>query len=165
MTDHSKHRTTIIFGPFGNQYAKEICLKCNNAFVSWRSEGHLLQVLEDELTSLNRRGTSIDLNVPFHNKDQVKKLGAKFDGHKRVWYVESTSPNIKELAKWITHEAIDLYEANQNTPKVKSTPELQRYWEYKDSQLESMIAIEEFEIQQRRDTYYDQDGEPLDYYG
>lgn len=140
---HSKHRTTIIFGPFGKHYAKEVCVTCNQAFVSWRSEAHLLQVLENELISINRRGTSIDLNVPFHNKNEVKKLGAKWDSHKRVWYVESNSPNIKQLAKWITHEAINLYEANQNTPKVHSTPELQRYWEYKNEQSHQQYLLEE----------------------
>lgn len=47
----------------------------------------------------------IDLHVSFSEKNQVKSLGAKWDSVNRVWYIESTNPNLSELTKWIPEDS------------------------------------------------------------
>ena len=39
----------------------------------------------------------IYLYVPFNDKDEVKKQGAKFDFQKKLWYIENENENINEL--------------------------------------------------------------------
>ena len=40
------------------------------------------------------------LRVPFADKDEAKRLGAKWDATKRCWYIYSTSDRSK-FKKWI----------------------------------------------------------------
>ena len=45
------------------------------------------------------------LNCPFADKDEVKKLGARFDWEKKKWYVpqgEEKSPDVSLFARWLT---------------------------------------------------------------
>lgn len=35
----------------------------------------------------SKKNVRIDLNVPFHEKEQVKALGAKWDAVQKTWYV------------------------------------------------------------------------------
>jgi hypothetical protein len=42
----------------------------------------------------------IDLNVPFHEKDEAKALGARWDPQRRLWYVPDNIDS-SPLLKWI----------------------------------------------------------------
>ena len=42
----------------------------------------------------------IDLNVPFHEKDEAKALGARWDPQRRLWYVPDNI-DASSLRKWI----------------------------------------------------------------
>lgn len=45
----------------------------------------------------------VDLNVPFSEKDEAKKLGARWDASSKVWYVpEGTDPHAFE--RWLPNE-------------------------------------------------------------
>jgi len=45
----------------------------------------------------------IDLNVPFSEKEEAKKLGAKWDADKKVWYIPDGIPS-SALSRWMTEE-------------------------------------------------------------
>ncbi len=40
------------------------------------------------------------LNVPYAEKDEAKKLGARWDGQKRSWYIPKGAEDITPFAKW-----------------------------------------------------------------
>lgn len=42
-----------------------------------------------------------NLQVPFAEKDEAKKLGARWDAVRKVWYVENKS-DLAAFAKWMT---------------------------------------------------------------
>lgn len=42
----------------------------------------------------------VNLNVPFEQKDQAKRLGAKWDAARRIWYVED-HPHLDHFAQWV----------------------------------------------------------------
>lgn len=42
----------------------------------------------------------VDLNVPFAEKDDAKKLGARWDAVRRVWYV-SNLENLEPFLRWV----------------------------------------------------------------
>lgn len=44
-----------------------------------------------------------DLNVPFHEKDEAKKLGARWDNAKKVWYVPD-GIDVDPFQKWLPAE-------------------------------------------------------------
>jgi hypothetical protein len=41
-----------------------------------------------------------ELKVPFSQKDEAKRLGARWDPDKRVWYVENIE-NLSPFLKWM----------------------------------------------------------------
>ncbi len=45
-----------------------------------------------------------NLNVTFPEKDEAKRLGAKWDTARKVWYVENV-PNISLFKKWLPMES------------------------------------------------------------
>lgn len=46
------------------------------------------------------------LNVPYSDKDEVKSLGAYFDGEKKCWYIPSSIKDITPFKKWIPDKNI-----------------------------------------------------------
>lgn len=54
------------------------------------------------LKNKNADGSTMrtELNVPFKEKDIVKKMGAKWDPEKKVWYVPS-GVNLEDFKSWI----------------------------------------------------------------
>jgi hypothetical protein len=57
------------------------------------------------VATLNTFGRSapvpkIDLQVPFSEKDEAKRLGARWDGKQRTWYVPD-GVDISPLKKWL----------------------------------------------------------------
>lgn len=41
-----------------------------------------------------------NLNVPFSQKDEARRIGAKWDAARRTWYVENVE-NLKPFMKWM----------------------------------------------------------------
>ncbi|CAB1370032.1 DUF5710 domain-containing protein [Denitratisoma oestradiolicum] len=44
----------------------------------------------------------INLKVPFAEKDEAKKLGARWDGARKIWYVENKD-DMAPFARWSPH--------------------------------------------------------------
>lgn len=42
----------------------------------------------------------VDLVVPYHEKDRARRLGARWDGVRRVWYVENRY-NLFPFLRWM----------------------------------------------------------------
>jgi hypothetical protein len=42
----------------------------------------------------------VDLNVPFPEKDEARKLGALWDGARKVWYVKDLE-QLEPFLKWM----------------------------------------------------------------
>lgn len=57
----------------------------------------------------------VNLSVPFAAKDEAKRLGARWDAHKKVWYVQNL-PDLTVFARWL-----NLTEAEMAT--LKPAPE------------------------------------------
>jgi len=49
-----------------------------------------------------------NLNVPFHEKDQAKKLGARWDSAQKTWYVENVE-NIAKFMRWMPPHLLKPY--------------------------------------------------------
>ena len=79
-----EHKYTRIV-PSGNKthYAKTICADCH-AFLGWAAKSSPI---------------SKDIIVPFDEKDEAKKLGAKWDPYLKIWYAPTES-HYKALTKW-----------------------------------------------------------------
>ena len=41
----------------------------------------------------------VNLKVPFAEKDEAKKLGARWDAARKIWYVEN-KPDMAPFARW-----------------------------------------------------------------
>ncbi len=46
-----------------------------------------------------------NLKVPFADKDEAKKLGARWDGARKLWYIEN-SVDLAAFAKWMTDSTV-----------------------------------------------------------
>jgi Domain of unknown function (DUF5710) len=71
----------------------------------------------------------IDLNVPFHEKDEAKALGARWDPQRRLWYVPdnidslplrkwmpvSQSPNVRAASYFLAEAARDCWRCSAQT--------------------------------------------------
>jgi len=61
----------------------------------------------------------IDLIVPFSQKDEAKKLGAKWDGIKSCWYVVNVE-NLEPFLKWMCREHVTPHkEVNARNRKTR----------------------------------------------
>lgn len=49
---------------------------------------------------LSRPAMRFDLKVPFAEKDAAKKLGARWDAGRKLWYVMGDRVNVAAFAKW-----------------------------------------------------------------
>lgn len=72
-------------------------------------------------------GSIIYLKVPFKEKDEVKALGARFDGDKKSWHINTAFVDEKDFSKWIlgaetTQEPTD--EISGQTDGDPTDPEL-----------------------------------------
>jgi len=63
----------------------------------------------------------MNLKVPFAEKDEAKKLGARWDAARKTWYVEGDA-DLAPLARWSPspHEGAGSREAVQKAPPAKS---------------------------------------------
>ncbi|MDQ7989635.1 MAG: DUF5710 domain-containing protein [Candidatus Dactylopiibacterium sp.] len=43
----------------------------------------------------------VDLRVPFAEKDEAKRLGARWDASRKVWYVQNVA-NLATFQRWLT---------------------------------------------------------------
>jgi hypothetical protein len=55
-----------------------------------------------------------NLQVPFAEKEEAKKLGARWDPARKVWYVEN-KPDLTAFGKWITGNTVTA--ASSSLPK------------------------------------------------
>jgi hypothetical protein len=72
-------------------------------------------------------GKIIYLKVPFQEKDEVKALGARFDGDKKSWHINTAFVDEKDFSKWLggdesTQEPTD--EISGQTAGDPTDPEL-----------------------------------------
>lgn len=63
------------------------------------------------------------LKVPMAEKDEAKKLGARWDGTAKKWYV-SASANLADFSRWIEGAAAAPAEAAPSKPEVPSEDDL-----------------------------------------
>lgn len=56
----------------------------------------------------------IDLTVPFEEKDQAKKLGARWDAARKVWYIENKE-DLELFMRWIPQRLTKPYGASNGT--------------------------------------------------
>lgn len=109
---HIGHNTDIVYVDDGGpHYAKIICHTCGDKFVSWASKDEIVHILK-------RITSTVDLQVPYIEKDQAKKLGAKWDVQRKIWYTDLYNPKLKDLVSngWLTQKSIAKYERLNNTP-------------------------------------------------
>ena len=55
--------------------------------------------ISKENPSIRKQIVKIYLNVAYHNKDDAKSKGAKWDKGKKKWYIEESSTNKEILIK------------------------------------------------------------------
>lgn len=128
-------QSRIIIGPFGAHYAKLV--DSNGKYIKWADDHNIMKHLTRKLVSLNRRGTSIDLNVPFAENQKAKSLKAKWDYYKNVWFVELDNPNIDKIlneTSWITVDALEFCESHKDTKPVYSSDEVLHYLQFRVNQ-------------------------------
>jgi hypothetical protein len=46
----------------------------------------------------------IDLNVPYHEKDDAKRLGARWDAARKTWFLPDGT-NTEPFGKWLTSQS------------------------------------------------------------
>lgn len=77
------------------------------------------------------------LNVPFEDKDEAKRLGARFDGDRRKWYFDQNSASRQVFAKWASADSVFLTVPLSDKDAVKQLgaefDSIKRKW-YFDSQ-------------------------------
>jgi hypothetical protein len=119
----------LLIGPFGVHYAKIVDDDGN--YIKWASLDAVEHHICKEFDSLNRRGTSIDMSVPYNEKNEAKKLGAQWDPYKRVWYTNQDNPKLDDILvkypHWISVQAIDYCERHANTPLVYTNEALEDF--------------------------------------
>jgi len=61
-----------------------------------------------------------NLKVPFAEKDEAKKLGARWDAARKIWYVEN-KPDLAPFARWspTPHDAAGSVAPAGNSPAVR----------------------------------------------
>jgi hypothetical protein len=52
---------------------------------------------------------TIYLMVSYEQKDDVKKLGAKWDSKHKLWYTHSRHPNLSKMRDFMHKDDIELY--------------------------------------------------------
>ena len=52
----------------------------------------------------------IRLNVPYEEKDDAKRLGAKWNGYGRYWYIENDK-DYSLFSAWLSEEELELLRA------------------------------------------------------
>ena len=60
--------------------------------------------------------TLLYLNVPFEEKDTVKKMGAKWDPSGRQWYIPEDS-SVSPFHKWLSRQYLDCPYADKDLVK------------------------------------------------
>lgn len=60
----------------------------------------------------------IDLQVPYSEKEEAKRVGAKWDIAKKKWYVENPE-DLMLYKKWLKDKIPDNWNGNRYTKKTK----------------------------------------------
>ena len=109
--NHKLHKKQILIGPFGPHYAKEICLTCNNLFLGWKTKAEYRILITAKNESDRRTNTTVNLRVPYEQREKVKALGGHWDSYLKVWFIDPRLFDIAFLQKfvengWITNEEL-----------------------------------------------------------
>lgn len=64
----------------------------------------MFRKLRELFQRLTTSPVRIDIDVPFASKDQVKRLGARWDSVRRTWYIDS-SYRLNLFARWIPNSS------------------------------------------------------------
>jgi hypothetical protein len=151
-------KTKLVIGPFGVHYAKIV--DENGKYIKWATDEQILYELSRETWTLNRRGSTIDLKIPFTDKNNAKKLGARWDDFNKCWYVCLDNTNIDYMihnTSWITEDAILYCANNQDTPKVETNKALERYMKHRVQQgWDNRINWSRIETAIRDTPFYEQ---------
>jgi hypothetical protein len=82
-----------------------------NARKSYSLHGDSIKHMQDQYhkkyTNPKTGTYNIYLNVKFSEKDEVKKLGAKWDQEKKKWFTNSSNPKVLKLTKWMNSKDVD----------------------------------------------------------
>ena len=128
LEKHRTHQIQVIEGPIGTNKpglthaGKLMCVKCNK-LIKWATQEEVdlykerynqpnigvtyqsfVNRLHQPKQIKDTRLEYIWLTALYEEKDQVKRLGAKFDWDERLWYVSTSSPHLQHLKPWI-HES------------------------------------------------------------
>jgi ribosomal protein L13E len=57
----------------------------------------------------------INLQVPYRDKDHARRLGARWDNARRVWYVENVE-NIGKFLRWLPERMKHLTQPHKAQP-------------------------------------------------
>ena len=60
-----------------------------------------------------------NLNVPFHEKDQAKSLGAWWDPARKTWYVESVE-NLEPFQRWMDERLLRPYKRSGGESRARA---------------------------------------------
>lgn len=61
--------------------------------------------------------------LPFQEKDQAKQLGARWDGERKKWYINTKFVDPKDFAKWLDGEPVEA-EPVENSEPENNDPDL-----------------------------------------
>lgn len=59
----------------------------------------------------------MNLRVPFSEKDEAKRLGARWDATRKVWYIENVT-DTAPFSRWMPTERMDSFSGDVSTVKV-----------------------------------------------
>lgn len=65
-----------------------------------------------------------NLRVPFAEKDEAKRLGARWDAARKVWYIENVT-DTAPFSRWIPTEGMDSLPETMSKAKVVSNKQPQ----------------------------------------
>lgn len=134
----------LIIGPFEWHYAKLVDKQGN--FISWASDIEIAQYLGLELDSLNRRGTTVDLQVPYAEKGDAKYLGSKWDAYQKVWYTDLSNPKLGDIMDkhptWIGVAALDRCDSFSEVAMVYTTAAIEAFCVFQTAQPRQMSGLE-----------------------
>lgn len=60
-----------------------------------------------------------DLRVPFAEKDEAKRLGARWDPARKLWYVQNV-PNLAAFARWLPAQSDPASPAPASAPAART---------------------------------------------
>ena len=73
----------------------------NNSLIMLDTDNIMKSIPSDTITKVETTIDMMYLKCPFSEKDEVKKMGAKWNANAKKWTVENTSSNKITFSKWL----------------------------------------------------------------